>query len=149
MRKPCPRPGEAFELTLDGTIPENTPLGVVRAFGYDPSSWRHNGALVTGKQKRQFMLVSIGYQSNLAEAKKTLEAKHGPTPEGQWMMAFKDEFEANGTNPVGVADPSWVGPSGDVDFPCVGSDGEPLFNWAGFNFGGLWLWLVAAPAPRE
>ena len=145
-----PKEGEAFELTLDGDAPENAPLEVVRSFGYDPTGWSHNGPTVTGKQTRQFMLVGIGYQPNLAAAKSALEAKYGPTPEGQWMKAFKDAYpEANGVNPVGVADASWVLPNGCAYFPFVSSGGKPYFRWTVSYLVEGWLWLVPAPAPGK
>ena len=147
--KPYPQVNVPFELTLDGDLPENTLMGIVEAFGYKPAGWDYNGTVLTGKQTRQFMLVGIGYQPNLAEAKKVLEAKYGPTPEGQFMKAFKDEYEANGINPVGVADDSWVDPLGRARFPFVNSDGEPDFYWTARDLDGHRLWLVFAPAPGK
>ncbi len=147
--KPYPQVNVPFELTLDGDLPENTPMGIVEAFGYKPAGWDYNGTVLTGKQTRQFMLVGIGYQPNLAEAKKVLEAKYGPTPEGQFMKAFKDEYEANGINPVGVADDSWVGPGGFARFPCVSSGGGPGFDWTGRVLDEGRRWLVFVPAPGK
>ena len=143
--KQYPQVAEAFELELDGDADGNTPLGMVKAFGYNPEGWKFQGEAVTGKHKGKFKLVQIGYQPNLDAAKAALEAKHGPTPQGQWMKAFKDAYpEADGKGPVGIADASWVGPYGGVLFPYVRSNGGPSFRWTDY-LREYWRWLVAVP----
>jgi len=88
--------------------------------------------------------VSIGYQLNLKAAKAALGAKHGPTPSGQWMKAFKDAYpKPDGKSPVGVADASWVDSSGNARFPAVLSDGKPCFDRTVCDLDEDWCWLVA------
>ena len=97
-------------------------------------------------------MVEVGYQPNLAAVQRAIEAKYGVKPEdhrGQWMQAYRAEYEANGTNPVGIADASWVYPNGFANFPYVYSDGRPYFYWTGYDLSGRWLWLVPAPAPGK
>lgn len=153
MAKRYPQIGEVFDLTLDGSLPENTPLGVIKVFhkgSYEynkdnPEDWRHNGQVVTDKQTRKFMLVKIGNQPNLAAAKSVLEKKYGTTPEGQWMKAFKDAYpKDDGNGPIGVADSSWIYPNGHIRFPCVHTGGRPHFDRGDYDLYTYWRWLVPA-----
>ncbi len=149
MAKTYPQVGEVIELTLNGDDPKNVPLGMVRDFGYYSDGWKHKGKTVTGTQTRRFMLVKVGYQSNLAEARKALETAHGPTPEGQWLQAFRAEYPTpDGNGPVGIADSAWAGPRGYADFPFVGSNGRPRFGWPGRGLREAWRWLVPAPVGK-
>ena len=137
-----PKVGEIFELTLDGDLPENQPLEIVRGFGYNPEGWGHKGPKVSGQQTRRFKLAQVGYCNNLDVVKERLKA-HGENPEGQWMKAFKAAYsQPDGNGPVGVADASWVGPHGGAGFPGVGTDGVLGFRWTGSGQGGGWRWLV-------
>jgi hypothetical protein len=145
-KKPCPKEEEVFELTLDGDLFENTPLGVLQAFGLNPKGYRYRGAVVTGQQTKRFMLVRIGRRPNMHDAKAALKAAYGPTlPEGQWIKTFTDAHEPNNENPVGVADGSWVAPDGGSLFPFVHRSGERCMEWAGFTLYGNVFWLVFAP----
>jgi len=139
-----PKLNEVFELTLDGDASENTPIGMVKAFGYNPDGWPHNGQVVEGTQAKRFKLVQNGYQPNWEAVKKALE-EYGPTPEGQWMKAFKDAYPTpDGKGCVGIADASWVSPLGFVCFPFVGADGEPGFRFSAVVIYVRWRWLVPA-----
>lgn len=141
-----PADGEVFELTLDADAPENQPLEMVRRFGYNPEGWQWqytSKKVLSGKQTRRFKLVAVGYCRDLKEVRQKL-ATHGEIPEGQWIMAFKAAYpQPDGKGPVGVADPSWVFPDGDVYFPYVGTDGGSRFRWADYARGDSWRWLVA------
>jgi len=144
--KKHPPIGEVFELELDANVDGNTPLGMVEAFGYNPLGWRFTGATLIGRLRKKFKLVQIGYRPNPDAAKTALEAEYGPTPQGQWMKAFKDAYpEAGSKGPVGVTDVSWVHPNGHASFPYVDSRGLPIFNWAGDALDEDWRWLVAVP----
>ena len=150
-KKECPRVGDRIVLKINGDLSKNTPLGMVEDFGYG-SGWKHNGVVLTGEQTQEFMVVEVGYQPNLAAVQRAIEAKYGVKPEdhrGQWMQAYRAEYEANGTNPVGIADASWVYPNGFANFPYVYSDGRPYFYWTGGDLYEYWLWLVPAPAPGK
>lgn len=147
--KQYPQVGEIFELELDADAPENTPLGMVQAFGYDPKGWDFAGTPLTGKCRGKFKLVQIGHQPHLEAIQTALEAEYGPTPSGQWIKAFKCAFpEADGNGPVGIADTSWIRPSGNDNFPFVESNGKPDFTWTGTPYKS-WRWLVAVPDDEE
>lgn len=132
-----------FELTLDGDAPENQPLQIVRDCGYT-GKWGHNGPKVKGKgkQTRRFKLAQAGYQPNLDGVKAALPASG--SVEGQWIKAFKAAYpQPDGQGPIGIADASWVDPSGNARFPVVSTDGSPYFGWAGVGRDACWRWLVA------
>jgi len=150
-KKECPRVGDRIVLKINGDLLKNTLLGMVEDFGYG-SGWKHNGVVLTGEQTQEFMVVEVGYQPNLAAVQRAIEAKYGVKPEdhrGQWMQAYRAEYEANGTNPVGIADASWVHPLGDAYFPFVSLFGLPFFYWTVLDLLEFWLWLVPAPAPGK
>ena len=140
-----PADGVEFELALDFDAPENDPIAMVRQDGYgSPEKWRFTGQKLSGVQTRRFKLERVGACGNLDEVRQKL-AQYGEIPEGQWRQAFKVAYpQSDGNGPIGFADPSWVGPDGDVDFPCVGSDGGSLFDWAVIGLGEYWRWLVPA-----
>ena len=140
---PHPPVGEVFELTLNGDAPENQPLAMVANSDSDcsPRNWTHNGSVVKGVASHHFRLVAVGYQRNLGAVIKAL-APHGKIPEGQWREAFKASFASNGIHPVGIADPSWTNPSFGAVFPCVRSNDDSSFYWAGERLSSYWLWLV-------
>jgi hypothetical protein len=139
---PWPKPGEVFQLTINGDAPECDPIQMVRDDGYDrPESWKHNGPKVAGVQTRSFKLVEIGYQPNFGAVKTDLN-KLGKVPEGQWRKPLKRKFPDAPGRPAGIADPSWVGPDGVPYFPIVDGDGRSGFRWTGGGFGEYWLWLV-------
>lgn len=141
MTKPYPKLGEVFELTLNGNDPDVQPLAMVRKYGYKPEYWKHSGKTVTGQQTRKFQLVSVGYCTGWYELAEKL-ATFGPTPEGQWLEAFKTEYGPGGNCHIGVADPSWVDPHGFAVFPCMHNDGDSNFDWADSDFSVRWRWLV-------
>lgn len=135
-----------FELELDANIPANRPYpGMIIAFGYDPKDWGFAGTPLIGKSRRKFKLVRVGFQSNLLTVRRALEVKHGSIPPGQWIKAFIDAYpRTDGSGPVGVADPSWIHPDGNSDFPFLDSAGKPRFNWTISTLHGHWRWLVFA-----
>ncbi|TAL50833.1 hypothetical protein EPN81_01590 [Patescibacteria group bacterium] len=137
--------GEVFELMLDGNAPENQPLAMVAADGYDPRYWKHNGPKVEGRQTRKFKLVSVDLCWNIDEVRRKLAA-HGEIPEGQWRQAYKVAYNIQSRKgPIGiaVADPSWTTPSGFRCFPYITSFGASRF-WAADNeFQVHWRWLVS------
>lgn len=137
---PWPRPNEVFELTLDGDASENQPLAMVKADGYD-GPWQHNGSTVKGRETRRFKLVEIGSQPN-CESVKTACQKHGKIPEGQWREVMKKKFTDSPGRLVGIADASWVSPSGLTFFPYVTAGGASSFLWSGYAWNDHWLWLV-------
>ncbi|OGH68918.1 MAG: hypothetical protein A3J66_02130 [Candidatus Magasanikbacteria bacterium RIFCSPHIGHO2_02_FULL_47_14] len=134
---------EIFELTLDGDAPENRPLEMVRADGYDePEKWKHTGLTVTGQQTRRGKLVLVGYCDSFDEVKAKLAAQ-GTIPEGQWREAFKARYPTlDGKGSIGVADASWASPHGGASFPYVDSFGFSLFDSADGGFDERWRWLV-------
>lgn len=138
-----PAANEIFELTLNGDLPENQPLEMVRRDGYaEPEKWWYTGTKVTGKQTRRFKLVGVGYCSSFSDLKGKL-AKHGEIPAGQWREAFKAKYPTPDENgPIGIPDASWVDPLGDANFPCVRTVGGSGFGWSDFVFSGGWRWLV-------
>lgn len=138
-----PANGEIFTLTLNGDDPANDPIEMVRTDGYDnPEQWKFTGKLIKGVQTRRFKLVSIGYCKELVEVIEKLK-KHGEIPEGQWREALKKKFpKPDGKKPIGIADPSWVYPGGDVHFPFINSNGNSHFYWSCSAYGESWNWLV-------
>ena len=139
-----PAIGEEFELTLDGDDPANDPIEMVRRDGYSsPEKWEHKGERILGKQTRRFKFVGVGFCRNLDEVWQKL-AVYGEIPEGQWREAYKKtKYRVAYGRPVGVADPSWVNPSGRASFPYVDEIGRSDFHWTDDDFYGDWLWLVA------
>ncbi|MBI1961414.1 MAG: hypothetical protein HYS45_01785 [Parcubacteria group bacterium] len=88
--------------------------------------------------------MRVGTCPNLDEVRQKL-APHGPIPEGQWRVAFKTAYpNHDGKGPVGVADPSWVYPSGYASFPYVNSDGFSFFHCADGMLFLHWRWLAPA-----
>lgn len=137
-----PADGEIFELTLNGDVPENDPIEMVRRDCYDPAGWKYIGKKVTGKQVRRFKLVRVGRCRNLNEVREKLVA-HGSIPEGQWREAFKTAYpEPDENSPVGFADPSWVDPDGNANFPYIYGGGNSDFRWADNDFNEDRRWLV-------
>ncbi len=137
-----PAVGEVFELTLDGDVPENQPLQMVKDCGCT-GKWRHNGRTVKGKQTRRYKLAQAGYQPNLDGVKAALPASG--SVEGQWIKAFKAAYPHPDDNgPIGIADASWVDPAGGAHFPCVYADRGLDFDWAGIIRVVSWRWLVPA-----
>lgn len=144
--KHCPQVGEVFKLELDADVPENTPDGMIKAFGHNHRDWGFTCIPLTGKLERNFKLVQIGPQPDLKAAKERLEAEYGPTPSGQWMKAFNDAYpKPDDKGPIGVADFSWAYPGGFSRFPYVGYDGKPGFYHPGIGLGEGWRWLVSVP----
>ncbi len=135
-----PAPGEVFELTMEKPF---TGLAMVRDTGFSNlREWRFTGKEITKPVTKRFKLIEIGYQQNFESVKREL-GKHGTIPEGQWRKAATQKFSGAPGRPVGVADSSWVGPVGGVNFPYVsGDDGDGHFYWTDDDFGGGWLWLV-------
>ena len=131
-----PEIGEVFELEVDFDDPKNMPLGMVGDFGYNSKGWKHNGEVLTGKQKGQFRLVQK--RGSWDEIGKDMN----PT-NGQWIQGFCQQFperDSKGRS-LGVHADSWVDPRGDARFPYVFGNGEPYFGWTGSHFDGSWLWL--------
>lgn len=148
-KKQCPKVGERFTLTLKANEANNTPLGIVKEWGYSKRGWKHRGEVLTGEQTKEFMLVEVGYQSNIDAVKRAIEMLYGIPPKqhkGQWKQAYLAEYEPNSTNHIGIADNSWVTPDGNHVFPCLLADGRSRFSWSGHDFDKEeWLWLVPAP----
>jgi hypothetical protein len=137
-----PAIGEVFELTLDGDVPENQPLQIVKDCGYT-GKWRHNGRTVKGKQTRRFKFAQAGYQPNLDGVKAALPTSG--SVEGQWIKAFKAAYpQPDGNGPIGIADASWILPLGVAYFPVVYTDGYLGFGWADNDRDARWRWLVPA-----
>ncbi len=143
-----PALGEVFELTLDGSAPENDPIDMVRRSGeVEFEKWKHVGnRRVNGVQTRRFKLVAIGScdHYNLAEA---ILKEHGRIPEGQWHEALIAKFQdADGKGTVGIADDSWRDQYNDFFFPCIRANDGPtcvlFFDWAFGGFNNHWRWLV-------
>ena len=140
--KTYPVLNEIFELTLDGSAPENQPLEMVRADGCDPRGWKHDGPTVKGTESRRGKLVSVGYCRGWQELERKLKA-HGELPEGQWREAFKARYPTlDGNGPIGFADRSWSVPSERRFFPYVSSAGESSFYWFDDGVHGFWRWFV-------
>lgn len=136
-----PPVSEIFELTLDGDLPENQPLEMVRRDGYS-GTWKHNGPVVKGVQTRRFKIVQIGYCRTFDEVQTKL-IQHGKIPEGQWRQAYKTAYpKPDGNGPIGIADSSWVLPNGRACFPYVLTDGYSDFCWTDHAFNDFWRWLV-------
>lgn len=139
---PWPKPGEVFQLTINGDASECDPIQMVCSDGYNESeTWKHNGFKVEGQQTRRFKLVEVGYQPTFDAVQAELK-KHGKIPRGQWREALKKNFPDAPGRPVGISDASWVLPCGDPNFPFVNGDGGSNFDWAGGDFSEAWLWLV-------
>lgn len=138
-----PAEGEEFDLELDGDVPENQPLEMVRRDRCErPEKWRFTGREVEGKQVRRFKLVAVGYCRNLDEVRGKL-AVHGEILEGQWRAAYCGPQVPGGcSRPVGIADPSWVDLREHVYFPYVPPRGFPAFYRVDHVFDIFWLWLV-------
>lgn len=162
MGKNYPQAREIFELTLDGSLWRNTPLGMAESFGFDVENWEYVGVTVTDRQTRKFMLVQVGPGLNLYEAKAALEDEFGTLPEGQWVRAFKDTFITDAdTFPVGDIDLSWRDDDGEAGFPFIATDGTPWFAWLcdtcecdqegkpTKEMEEDWHWLVFAPEDQE
>jgi len=119
-------------------------LALVTAFGYS-GNWKFNGKPVTEPFTRRFKLESVGYCANLDEVTRKC-GKKGRVPEGPWLQAFRLAYPNNdGQGPIGIADPSWVDPGGDVSFPVLDQGGfgwGPDFHWASSDRDGLWLLLI-------
>lgn len=140
--KTYPADGEVFELTLDGSAPENQPFEMVNRDGYDPKGWKHNGPTVTGTQTRRGKLVSVGDCRTWSELERKLK-EHGELPPGQWRQAFKNKFPTpDSMGPIGFADRSWSRPFGDPGFPHVDTDGVSCFCWHADGFSEFWRWFV-------
>ena len=150
-----PVDGKIFELTLDGDSIENDPLEMIRHDFIWNYEWKHIGKKVTGIQTCRFKLVSVEFCFNLAEVIAKISF-WGKIPEGQWRNAFRTAFPnpdppkpfwaiypayAEGKWPVGVADPSWIDPSGFVHFPFVHCT-HSSFPSANDVFSRNWCWLV-------
>jgi hypothetical protein len=143
--KKYPKTGEVFELTLNPNAPENTPLGIINL----PETWKHNGKVVTSKETKLFMLVSIRSWFCLAQARCELEDLYGPTPEGQWIKAFKGAYPVTDFNKsVYIADGSWIHQSGDAYYPCVNQIGELSLRCAKSVTSREW-WLVEVKKPTK
>ncbi len=134
-----PADDEVFELSIEPF----TGLEMVRDDGFDNwHKWQFNGKEITERETKRFKLVPVGYQPNFDAVKEKL-AKHGTIPQGQWRKAFKKAYpKPDGKGPVGVADASWVNPSGGVGFPCVRGGGDEYFPWTGNGFLRSSAWLV-------
>jgi len=136
--KPYPKPGDVFELELDGDAQENSPLVMVENSGLNPQNWRYNGRLVEGRATGRFVLVQKGGQWE------EIARETGNSTEGQWIQAFKAMFsEENYFCPVGVHDNAWIFPYDIPKFPCYfsltsNSDFYPTDTVLAEN----WLWIV-------
>lgn len=134
--------GEVFELTLPGLIDG---LRLVELFGYSRQGWRYTGQPMAEPLTRRFKLVGVGDCRDLNEVSVKLDPL-GNIPQGQWMQAFRQAYPQNdGQGPIGVADPSWVSPRGDVFFPLLYRDGSgwsPYFYIASNERKSRWRWLV-------
>lgn len=149
IRKPCPKVGELFELTFDGSAPENQPREMINRYCREnswmkfntPDKWTHIGHIVSGLQTRRFKLVTIGPQPDFQSALSEL-ARHGKIPEGQWSKAFNDTFESDKSCTVLFADPSWIHCDEGPRLPCI----YPVINYLGFDWTSLPfnddLWVV-------
>ncbi|MFA5736839.1 MAG: hypothetical protein WCX70_00530 [Candidatus Paceibacterota bacterium] len=139
---------EIFELTIDGNIPENTPEGMIKNCkycGFELEKWSHEGPTITGKKTKKFKLTQIGQQHDWTTTKTLLRNKNGPTPEGQWLKAFKEAYpKSDYKGPIVVADASWIGLLDGKYFPYLSEGGLLVFSWVGASFGDRWRWLVFA-----
>ena len=135
-----------FELTLNGD--EVDPIEMVRKDGYNnPEKWKFDGARFSAFLARRFKLVGIGYCRNFDKVLSKL-SKHGEIPLGQWREAFEKKYRRPTPGDViGIADASWVNPSGYRYFPCVHEDGEAwysdFYRTDDDHFRAYWRWLVA------
>lgn len=147
IRQSCPALGRVFELTFS----QGTPDGMILNFApRNPQEWRFQGVALVGQQTRQFQLVTIGHQPNLKEAKRALEAAHGPTPYSQWLEIFWRTFKVDDKGLVCLADGVWLGPDSGTDgnFPCLSQKGQPYFAWPGLEREENCRWLVYAPTAK-
>jgi len=134
-----PKVRRVFKLTL--TDDQLNGLAMVKNFGYNHDGWQYTGQTPTAGTDK-FKLVQVGFCNNLQEVAEKLK-KHGDIPAGQWLQAFKDAYPKPDDNgPIGVADPSWVSPFGNVCFPYVYTDGAAYFYWTDDYLDGDWRWLV-------
>lgn len=134
-----PADHEIFSLTITKPF---TGLEMVRDDGFkDWRLWKFTGKEIATPQTKRFKLVLIGEQPNFEAVVRELK-KHGRIPQGQWRKAFKEAFPETDGSLIGVADSSWVSPSGGVHFPCVAGYGNEYFGWTGRGFGDDWRWLV-------
>jgi hypothetical protein len=140
-RHPYPAIGAEFKLIIDGDARDNQPLALVRRAGFANGCWAHNGSSVEGRQTRPFNLVAINHNTFGVVLDELMH--HGRIPLGQWVIGFKAVFpKTDGKGPIGVADASWVGPDGQLYFPCIGRGGDITFHRATGAFGTNWRWLV-------
>jgi len=142
-----PALGEIFELTLDGSAPENDPIDMARRSGeVGFEKWQHKGRRVNGIQTRRFKLVSIGCCDHFSTVVAMLK-EHGKIPECQWREALIAKFQdADGGGTVGIADDSLRDQYSDFFFPCIranyGPICAPFFDWTEGGFNNHWRWLV-------
>jgi hypothetical protein len=150
---PCPAVGEIFDLEIDGNAPEVDPLNMV-LFNADVScttgrGWRFEGKSVKGKQTSRFMLVEPDDHScRLPQLKKTLRER-GRIPEGQWLVAFMEKYQApicrfEEGYCIAIADDSWIDIGARRRLPYLGEAILELdFEYAEVvDIRENWLWLV-------
>ncbi|MBI2475494.1 hypothetical protein HYV69_03665 [Candidatus Uhrbacteria bacterium] len=142
-----PALGEVFELTLDGSAPDNDPIEMVHRSGeVGFEKWRHRGKLVKGVQTRRFKLITIGCCDHFSTVVAILK-EHGKIPEGQWREVLITKFQsADGGGTVGIADDSWRDQYSYFLFPCIRADSGqtcvPFFDLSEGGFNNNWRWLV-------
>jgi hypothetical protein len=132
--------GEEFALTFN--FSSITPLGMVKANGYDHVNWKHRGRVLEGKRTFTCMLVQVGYQSSWDALTIALK-KHGDLPNGMLREPFRAAYSTHdGKGSIGFADATWVPPSGTALFPYIHSGGDAAFSCAGRPFRRDWRFLV-------
>lgn len=135
-----------FTLSLKGAIDG---LEFVRLYaGYNPEGWHYSGLAMTGLLTRQFKLTTTGEWGGLDDIREKL-AKEGAIPDGQWLLAFLKAYPKNdGKGPIGIPDPSWIGPAGHILFPALYRNAKLWradFNWAKryrVHRRDNWRWLI-------
>jgi hypothetical protein len=142
-RKPFPKVGKVFELTMSKNI---TRRSLLEDFLWENSrgsqlGWSCvDGHFVAGTTCR-CKLLDVGYRCNTDEVIRAGRAQGGKVLSGCWLEAFYDTFGHNGHNPVGVPDASWKGLLSGAFFPIRDEDGHPDFRFAGVLPSDNCLWL--------
>ena len=136
----------SFELSLDGGLVENTPLGMVQYAKFPANHWKYSGTkIVTGYESGEFCLIKIPQASSLEEVIKRTKIEGFEIPAGQWLKAYLDKKPRLGLGSIGVADPSWKFPSGQACFPFLSLATGLDFHNQEISLKGDWTWLVKIP----